>query len=66
MDTHRPGHLGDPADRLLDIPGRHHHQIVELVHHHQDEGQPLEPGLDGVVLGHLLLALRLGTAIRNW
>ena len=34
-----PGHLGDPAHRLLDVAGRHHHQVVELVHHDQDERQ---------------------------
>ena len=41
VDAHGPGHLGDPAHRLLDVPGRHHHQVVELVHHDQDERQPL-------------------------
>ena len=32
---------GDAADRLLDVAGRHHHQVVELVDHDEDERQPL-------------------------
>src|ERR1700722_16387971 len=35
----RPRHLGDPADRLLDVSCRDHHQVVQLVDDDQDEGQ---------------------------
>jgi hypothetical protein len=37
VDADGPGHLGDPHDRLLDVAGRHHHQVVELVDHDDDE-----------------------------
>ena len=32
---------GDAADRLLDVAGRDHHQVVELVDDDEDERQPL-------------------------
>ena len=41
VDADGAGHLGDAADRLLDVAGRHHHQVVQLVDHDQDERQPL-------------------------
>ena len=62
MDTDRPCHLGDADDRLLDVPGRHHHQVIELVDDDHDERQPL--GRTGLVLVALfffvLLFLFLG------
>ena len=36
MDTDRSGLLGDAADRLLDITGRDHHEIRELVEDDDD------------------------------
>ena len=50
VDADGPGHLGDAADRLLDVAGRHHHEVVELVDHDEDERQALvapvsRPGL---------------------
>ena len=41
VDADGPGHLGDAADRLLDVAGGHHHQVVQLVDHDQDERQPV-------------------------
>ena len=40
VDPHRPRHLRDPADRLLDVARGDHHQVVQLVHHDEDERQP--------------------------
>ena len=37
VDPDGSRHLGDPADRLLDVARRDHHQVVQLVHDHQDE-----------------------------
>ena len=36
VDADGAGHLGDAADRLLDVAGRHHHEVVELVDHDED------------------------------
>ena len=41
VDADSPGHLGYPADRLLDVASSHHHQVVELVDDDQYEGQAL-------------------------
>ncbi len=41
MDAHGSGHLCDAAHRLLDVACRHHHEVVELVHHDEDERQSL-------------------------
>ena len=41
VDADGPRHLGDPAHRLLDVARRHHHEVVELVHHDEDERQAL-------------------------
>ncbi len=41
MDPHGAGHLGDPADGLFDVSRRNHHEVVELVHDHENERQPL-------------------------
>ncbi len=37
MDAHGTGLLCDAGDRLLDVVGGHHHQVVEFVDHHDDE-----------------------------
>ena len=37
VDPEGTAHLGDAADRLLDVAGGHHHQVVELVDHAEDE-----------------------------
>ena len=42
VDADGPGHLGDAADRVLDVTSRHHHEVVELVDHDKDERQALE------------------------
>ena len=34
-------HLRDATDRFLDVAGGDHHQVVELVDDHDDEGQTL-------------------------
>src|SRR5579875_15266 len=41
VDAHRPGHLRDPADRLLDVAGGDHHQVVQLVDDDEHEREPL-------------------------
>ena len=41
VDAHGPRHLGDAHDGVFDIARRHHHQVVELVDHHEDVRQPL-------------------------
>ena len=41
VDADGAGLLGDAADRLLDVAGRHHHQVVQLVDHDHDERQAL-------------------------
>jgi len=41
MDPDGPRHLRQPADRLLDITGRHHHQVGQLVDDDDDERQAL-------------------------
>ena len=40
VDADRAGHLGDAADRVLDVARRDHHQVVELVDDDEDERQP--------------------------
>ena len=39
MDADGARHLCEPADRLLHFVAGHHHQVCELVDHHDDEGQ---------------------------
>ncbi len=39
MDAHRSCHLCDSADRLLNVPGSDHHQVVELVDHDEYVGE---------------------------
>ncbi len=51
MDADGPRHLGQPTDRGLDIAGRHHHQVGELVDHHQDERQAQVAGGLAVPVG---------------
>ena len=41
VDADGPGLLGDAGDALLDVAGRDHHQVVELVDDDDDERQPL-------------------------
>ena len=36
MDTNRPRLLGDACDRFLDVTRGNHHQVVQLVDHHDD------------------------------
>ena len=42
VDADGAGLLGDAGDRLLDVAGRHHHQVVELVDDDDDVRQPLD------------------------
>ena len=42
VDPDRPRHLGDPADRLLDVAGGHHHEVVQLVDDDEDVRQPAQ------------------------
>ena len=55
MDADGTRHLGDPAHRLFDVPGGHHHQVVQLVDDDQDEWQPREPAVRLVVIVHFLV-----------
>ena len=41
VDADGPGHLGDAHDGVLDVAGRHHHEVVQLVDDDEDEGQGL-------------------------
>ncbi len=41
VDADGTGHLGDAHDGVLDVAGRHHHEVVELVDHDEDERQRL-------------------------
>src|SRR5207248_10493361 len=50
VDADRPRQLSDPADQLLHLAGRDHHQVGQLVDHYHDVGQRLR--LDG---GRLLV-----------
>jgi hypothetical protein len=40
VDADGAGHLRQPGDRFLDVAGRHHHQVGELVDDDQDERKP--------------------------
>ena len=42
VDADGAGLLGDAGDALLDVAGRDHHQVVELVDDDDDVRQPLE------------------------
>ena len=39
VDADRARHLREPADRFLDLVAGDHHQVGELVDHHDDERQ---------------------------
>ena len=39
VEADRSGELGDPADQILDLPRRDHHQVGELVDDDDDVGQ---------------------------
>ena len=41
VDADGAGHLGDAHDGVLDVAGRHHHQVVQLVDDDEDERQRL-------------------------
>ncbi len=41
VDADGARHLGDAHDGVLDVAGRHHHQVVQLVDDDEDEGQRL-------------------------
>ena len=41
VDADGTGHLGDADDGVLDVAGRHHHEVVQLVDDHEDERQGL-------------------------
>ena len=58
MDADGAGHLREAADRLLDVAGRHHHQVGELVDHDEDERQPV---VRGDALGVVTEQLGLGS-----
>ena len=51
VDADGAGHLGDAHDGVLDVAGGHHHEVVELVDHDEDEGQRLRARLGLVVDG---------------
>ena len=40
VDADGAGHLRDATDRVLDVAGRHHHEVGQLVDHDEDERQP--------------------------
>ena len=42
VDTHGARHLGDATHAGFDVPGRHHHQVVQLVDDDEDVRQALE------------------------
>ena len=64
VDADGAGHLGDAADRVLDVAGRHHHQVVELVDHDEDERQALV-GAVGAGLGLQVAAVEGGVVARD-
>jgi hypothetical protein len=64
VDADGPGLLGDPGDRLLDVAGGDHHQVVELVDDDDDVRQPLVLGVGRAVrvAGQLTAVERLVVA----
>ena len=37
MHPGRPGHLGQADDRILDLAGRRHHQVGQLIDDDEDQ-----------------------------
>ena len=56
VDAHGSCHLGDAADRRLDVARRDHHEVVQLVDHDEDERQARE-GAVGALVGLQLPAV---------
>ena len=42
MNTNRTGFLGDAGDAVFDIARSHHHEVIQLVNHHDDERQSIK------------------------
>ena len=42
MNSCGPGHLCQPGERDLDVPGSQHHQIGEFINHNHQVGQLLQ------------------------
>ncbi len=54
VDADGAGHLGDAADRVLDVARRHHHEVGQLVDHHEDERQARERAHDLAARRHVV------------
>ena len=42
MNTNRTGFLGDAGDAVFDIARSHHHEVIQLIDHHDDERQSIK------------------------
>ena len=65
MDTNGAGLLGNTTDRLLHVPGGHHHEVSKFVHHHQDVAElgvfdRRQPDPPGRIISVRIIEIALG------